>query len=511
MHKDLATIADQHTVTCDLCIVGAGAAGISMAMDWLNAGKKVVLLEAGGFEFEVETQALNNGTNIGQRYYALPATRLRFFGGTTMHWGGYCTPLDPIDFETRPYVPHSGWPISFTEFAAFLPAAGKMVDIDNETWDLDTYIAGKENYTPLSLNPSVYYSKLFKFSPPTRFGIKYRKALVESTSITVYTHANLTDVTLDEAGQAVKNVQAKSLNGHIMTVNANHYVLAMGAIQNARMLLVNNKQHKQGIGNHNDLVGRYFMEHPEVKTGQIFLKRPQSMKLYFFDYTKIKMYSELAIAEAAQRSHGILNVTAALHPKKLSGDWAWINKLPQDGKESYDFWVQAEKDISASPPSDVDTKKYLAYQMQVRMEQSPNPNSRVTLDSKKDILGIPEPILNWQLTELERNSIKGMHTVLGKELIQSDIGRLHAPDWVFDTSLEWPDTLGGGWHHMGTTRMHNDPKKGVVDANCTVHGINNLHIAGSSCFTTAGAANPTLSLIALTLRLSKHLKQLVTK
>ncbi len=170
--------------------------------------------------------------------------------------------------------------------------------------------------------------------------------------------------------------------------------------------------------------------------------------------------------------------------------------------------MNSEKKVLSKPPKDIDTKKYKAYQMQIRMEQSPNPNSRITLGNKKDTLGIPEPLVNWQLTELERNSIRDMHIVLGKELIQSGVGRLHAPDWVFDTSLEWPDTLGGGWHHMGTTRMHNDQKKGVVDANCTIHGINNLHIAGSSCFTTAGAANPTLSLIALTLRLSKHLKNL---
>ena len=507
MHKDLATLAKSTTVKCDLCIAGAGAAGISMAMDWLNEGKKVVLLEAGGFEFESETQSLNKGTNIGQNYYSLSATRLRFFGGTTGHWGGYCTPLDPIDFEARPYIPNSGWPISYEEFASYLPAASKFVEIDDQNWNLEDHISEKEEYVPLDLNPEVYYSKLFKFSPPTRFGTTYRKPLVDSNTITVYTHANLTKITLDKSGQAVKEVKAQSLNGNVLTVDASNYVLAMGAVQNARMLLANNQQQKRGLGNQNDQVGRYFMEHPEVKTGQIFLRRPQSMKLYFFDYLKIKMYSELAIAAAVQRAHGLLNVTAALYPKELSGDWAWINILPEDGKESYEFWMKSEKKVLSRPPSDVDTKKYIAYQMQIRMEQSPNPNSRITLGAKKDILDIPEPLVNWQLTDLERNSIKDMHLILGKELIQSGVGRLHAPDWVFDTSSEWPNTLGGGWHHMGTTRMHDDPKKGVVDANCTVHGIHNLHIAGSSCFTTAGAANPTLSLIALTLKLSKHLKE----
>lgn len=509
MHKDLAQLEKQNTISCDLCIVGAGAAGISIAIDWLNSGKSVVVLEAGGFEFDAATQALNNGSNIGQRYFSLPATRLRFFGGTTMHWGGYCTPLDPIDFEARSYVPNSGWPISYEEFASFLPDACKMVEIDDQGWDLDAYIADKENYPSLPLNPRVYYSKLFKFSPPTRFGNKYREALVKSTSLTLFTHANLSDITLGETGKAVQQVMAKSRNGNRLTVNAKHYVLAMGAIQNSRMLLANKKQQKQGIGNSNDLVGRYFMEHPEVKTGQIFLKRSQSMKLYLFDYMKIEMYSELAIAEQAQKEHQILNVTAALHPKELSGDFAWINRLPEDGAESYEFWMKAEKKNRARPASDVNTRKYLAYQMQIRMEQSPNPDSRITLDNKRDQLGIPEPVLNWQFTDLERNSIKRMHEVLGKELIQSDVGRLHAPDWVFDPEIDWPNTLGGGWHHMGTTRMHTDPKKGVIDANCTVHGIVNLHLAGSSCFPTAGAANPTLSLIALSLRLSNYLKKLV--
>ena len=144
--------------------------------------------------------------------------------------------------------------------------------------------------------------------------------------------------------------------------------------------------------------------------------------------------------------------------------------------------------------------------MQVRMEQSPNPDSRIMLSDEKDALGVRRSRLDWRLTELEKRSIRETHEIFGEEAGRKGIGRVQLSEWLLTDDPMWPQTLGAGWHHMGTTRMHENPKKGVVDANCGVHGIANLHIAGSAVCPTAGAANPTLTLIALTLRLSDWLK-----
>ena len=144
------------------------------------------------------------------------------------------------------------------------------------------------------------------------------------------------------------------------------------------------------------------------------------------------------------------------------------------------------------------------------MEQSPNPDSRVSLYGEKDELGVPKARLNWDLTDLDKRSMRKIYEIIGEQVGMADVGRIKLYDFLRDENdMSWPASTGGGWHHMGTTKMHNDPKRGVVDENCKVHGISNLFVAGSSCFTTAAAPNPTLSLVALSLRLSDHVKTII--
>jgi choline dehydrogenase-like flavoprotein len=146
------------------------------------------------------------------------------------------------------------------------------------------------------------------------------------------------------------------------------------------------------------------------------------------------------------------------------------------------------------------------FHLITRQEQAPNPNSRVTLGSEKDAMGMPRVVFNWQLTELDKHSMRTYYKVLGQEMGRSGVGRVQLRDWLLSDDRTWPSFLSGGWHHMGTTRMHTDPKQGVVDANCRVHGIGNLYVAGAAVYPTAGSANPTLTLVALSLRLSDHIR-----
>jgi choline dehydrogenase-like flavoprotein len=153
-------------------------------------------------------------------------------------------------------------------------------------------------------------------------------------------------------------------------------------------------------------------------------------------------------------------------------------------------------------------KGFKAYQLFTRMEQAPNPNSRITLDTEKDSLGMPKAMLHWELTALEKNSLRTINTIIGQEVGRVSMGRVKVYDYLQDeTNESWPTFTGGGWHHMGTTRMSEDPKQGVVDSTCKVHGISNLYVAGSSSYVTAGAVNPTLTLIAMAIRLTDYLKQ----
>jgi choline dehydrogenase-like flavoprotein len=151
---------------------------------------------------------------------------------------------------------------------------------------------------------------------------------------------------------------------------------------------------------------------------------------------------------------------------------------------------------------------YNSFELVTRLEQVPNPSSRVTLDTAKDELGMPRAILNWQFTALEKRTLRKIFEVLGQEVGIAGIGRVRLLECLRDEKDEsMPDNTSGGWHHMGTTRMSSDPHKGVVDANCKVHGIDNLYIASSSCFPNGGAVNPTLTIVALSIRLADHLKE----
>jgi choline dehydrogenase-like flavoprotein len=153
-----------------------------------------------------------------------------------------------------------------------------------------------------------------------------------------------------------------------------------------------------------------------------------------------------------------------------------------------------------------------AYNLYTRIEQAPNPLSRITIDSEKDALGVPRANLHWELSAIDKRSIRKIYELIGRQVGILDVGRVKLMEYLQDENDElWPPFTGAGWHHIGTTRMSDDPKNGTVDANCKVHGINNLFIAGSSCFTTAGAVNPTLTIVALSLKLSDHIKNLFPK
>jgi choline dehydrogenase-like flavoprotein len=507
MHIDARNIPDQTLIEGDICIIGAGAAGISMALEWVNTPYKVILLEGGGFEYEAQMQDLYKGKTTGQRYYPLESARLHYFGGTTGHWAGFCSPFDPIDFKKRDWVPHSGWPIKLEDLDPFYARAHKNLDLGPYDYHESYWKAKEPSLDSLPFNEAVVFNKMWQFSPPTRFGTKYKDAIVNAANIHLYTYANVTNIAANEHVSTIKEVTVKNFAGKTHTVKAKYFVMACCAIQNARLLLASNKQLPKGLGNGNDLVGRYFMEHLEIKSAELWLAKPELLKLYAIDYGKTKARAELAISEEKQREFKILNGTASFTPLDIARKQpAFIDMWTADTaqtKKNMEKFDEAEKKGSSK-------NGYSSFQLFTRIEQAPNPNSRITLDTAQDALGVPRSILHWELTPLEKRSIRTIYELIGQQLGISSKGRVRLMEYLQDENdNSWPEFTGGGWHHMGTTRMSSDPKLGVVDANCKVHGINNLFVAGSSCYVTAGAPNPTLTLVALTLRLSDHIKSRV--
>ncbi len=509
MHIDARQLNNNSVIEGDICIIGAGAAGISIALQWRNTPYKVILIEGGGFEYDDRAQELLNGKITGHPYYPNKASRLHYFGGASMHWGGMCAVFDDIDFEKRDWVANSGWPIKREDIAAFYPQAHEILDLGVYEWDAKYWLENDTDLKPLPLNEKIIWNKMWHFSPPTRFGTKYRKDIIEASNIHLYTYAHATDITATENVNTITQITVRNYAGKAHTVKAKYFIMASCAIQNSRLLLANNKQAPKGLGNDNDLVGRYFMEHPEIKSGELWLDKVTPLK--FYEQTHNKVRAELAMSPDIQRKLKTLNATVSLMPLELSK-----KSLPavtvyqqEDPRKSMDTLIKY---------STLDKRNFLqrmfsksifgSYGLFTRTEQEPNPNSRVMLSNEKDEFGMPRADLHWQLSPLDKKTVFEINKLIGEEVGRAGIGRVRLKDWLSDDSVkDLPDYTSGGWHHMGTTRMSSDPQTGVVDADCKVHGISNLYVAGSSCYVTGGAVNPTLTLVALSLRLANHLKK----
>lgn len=514
MHIDARKLPANSTIQGDICIIGTGPAGLSMAMDWMKTPYKVILLEAGGFEFDDNIQDILKGENTGQRYYPLRSTRLAQFGGTSGHWAGMCSTFDDIDFEKRDWVPDSEWPITRSDLDVYYEKAHEPLKLGPYEYDMAYWQKQAPNMNTFPLDEKVIWNKTWQLSNVASWksgGFKpaYKDTIIQSSNIHLYTYATVVNIVANEPINSIQEVLVKTTTNSTYKVRAKHFVLAMGAIQNARMLLACNQQAKNGLGNDNDLVGRYFMEHLEVDTAEMWLLKPFPSDLYTWN-ANLMLWNELAINKEVQRKEKILNGTCGLMPTTLARFMQprideWQNEDPRKSADNmFKNWDDAEEKSKTISQGAITR----AFTFQTRMEQAPNPNSRVTLSDKRDAFGVPLANLNWALTALDKRSLRRINQIMAREAGEAGIARIKLFDFLVDENDDsFPKSTNGGWHHMGTTRMGSTPKQGVVDIHCQVHGISNLHVAGSGCYVTAGAPNPTLTLVAFALRLSDRLKE----
>lgn len=525
---DLRKDPEAAAAPSDVCIIGAGAAGITAARRLAERGRSVCLLESGGLDFEQETQELYRGANIGMPYYDLEESRLRFFGGTVSIWGGRCALLDPIDFERREWVPYSGWPIGRAELDPYYRQAHDQFDLGEFNYEHDVWKALGLPEQPF--DPDRIDTGLWRFDEAhERFAASRASDLIESPNVRILLHANAVKLQAGADARTIEHVEVRPLDGAAARVRARHYALACGAIENARLLLVSHDIESRGIGNGHDQVGRFFMEHPCGRIGRVHTSRPFEMWAAFqkrFMPAGPPLAPVLRLGDAAQREEQALNsiITFKLQrdPKKgvALGNKIYHNLKhsisPNRGGRALDHayrsiraWIHREirETFERARANLGITGLYLI----VRGEQAPNPDSRILLSSERDALGNQRADLSWQLCEADKHSARVLAGTFDAELRRLSRGSVETSDWLDDPSPQWPvdPTVGNhpiaGYHHIGGTRMSGDPAHGVVDADCRVHGYENLFVAGSSVFSTSGWANPTLTIVALALRLADHL------
>lgn len=543
MLLDARSIPDGQTITSDVCIVGAGAAGITLAMELLATGMSIVMLEAGGKTGAGRSQSLYQGRlNDPVRHLPLDQARYRQLGGTTSLWGGRCLPYDPIDFELRDWVPHSGWCLSHKDLEDYYRRAHAYCECGEYNYEVASALPGASlHMLPGFADGIVKTSTIERWSPPTHFGKTYRSILDQAGNLRVLLHAIAVELRCAPQGNKIEIVEAATFNNRRFSVRAGMTVLAGGGLETTRLLLASRQAHPRGIGNHSDWLGRGYMSHIHGVIASVNLTADREIIFgYETDPAGVFCRRRIMLSEEAQRRHGLLNLSLLLD-RPLLGNPEHANALlsaaflfkrlfggrqqERIGKGKYALYWRHIKNVLAGSPQALSVlpkfgrKRFLqrrripslllrsrsnVYYLYFQSEQVPDRENRVTLDDSRDDFGMPRLRLDFHVTDQDVESVRRAHELLDRELQRQRCGFLtYLSEDVPALIREAKAVLG---HHIGTTRMAQDPAQGVVDANCRVHGMANLFVASSSVFPTSSHANPTLTIVAMAIRLAEHIR-----
>ncbi len=525
MIENLETLDTGRALATQVCIIGGGVAGQTLAIKLGQHNISCLIVESGDKDFRKDTQKLAEGQNVGENYYSLDTTRLRLFGGTAAIWGGRCAELDPIDFEKRNYLPHSGWPITKTDLDPYYAQVSHSMGLKRPSQGRLWAEIGK---TPPSFDSKKLDTDLWSFDEDgERFTNLKRNGL---DTATILLNATMTEMDVNDQGE-VQSIKVKSLNGKSAIIKAEKFVLAAGAIETVRLLMAAVPARPKGFGNRSGNLGRYFMEHPHARGGEIIpVNLAQSLSVLPRALrVKGKRYAAyMRPAPELQRKFGILNTSISFAPRRRIGEKLEVfrtttNKLKHDLPSSkvwrslyHNAKALAVRGLEITDPwSSIINMKLSGDRLGlftiVRAEQAPNPESRIFLNSKVDVFGLAQATLDWRFSEIDRISVRVLMETLKDEYTRLGWGEVIPSQWLSDPSVTWKtDPLIsahpiGGYHHMGGTRMSETPQTGVVNADCRLHDSPNLFIASSSVFPTSGWANPTLTIMALAQRLGDHL------
>lgn len=541
MLRDARHVLNGTHIDCDLCVIGGGAAGLTIARELAGSSCSVVLLEGGGLEVDGISQALYAGRNVGLPYERLTTARSRYLGGSTNCWGGFSRPLEPGDFAERPWIAGSGWPIPRDTMMPYYERSQSVLglgpfDYDNDFW-MERVGGPKAELIPVDEDGDGFENRVAQLSPPIRMGEAYRAEIGRAANITAFLNANVTGLDTNSTATAVERVQVRTLDGPSFTVGARLFVLCCGGIENARILLLSNKVQAAGLGNGNDLVGRYFADHPRFKTPPIRLTR-QGRHRTLYDVSLClarrrlrRPHPSVALAlaptAALQERHALPNsrtyLVASYHSGALEAFKAMRDlRLLPSRHSCRRFGVSEDESVSLlrnAGPRILRSMPQLAhalfdsmvdpgwlprrFTLETVLEPVPNPDSRVTLDHATDPFGCNLPRVDWRLTEQDRRGAAETQRLLREDLLRR--GLITTDERPGESAEATMADVGWCWHHMGTTRMHESPRHGVVDPEGRVHGVGNLYIAGSSVFPTMGADHPTMTIVALALRMTDRI------
>lgn len=563
MKIDARKLMHEQVVESDVCIIGAGPAGTTLAREFLDSGIRVSLLESGGDKFDTKAHQLSKGTLSGELYEPLESTHLRQIGGTANNWilqmtdnqyGYRYTPLDEIDFEQRDEVPHSGWPIRKADLDPYYARVQEVCEIGPYQYSADYW--AKDEMLTLPLPPDKAYNSVFLFGPTKKFTKDFPAQIFNSQNVNIYAHATVVELLSSEDGSKIERALVRTFEGKEIYFTAKQFIISANALQTPRLLLNSKRHHPNGIGNQHDNVGRYYMDHVLIASGNFVPHDPSFInKLQFYDMQGIagaSVLGKLNLSPEIMRKEGLRNFAGMLFPmpwsdsdmdamssvselklnltfnfthfpenlgpyllniirgrkrlfRALLSIFRGRNRLFRAVYESVRYGVPFLVGLGRGGWSRIanNEKKYNRLELLALIEQSPSPNNRVTLTDEKDELGCPRIKVHYTWDPQDIASITRAQKIMGEALVETGLGNYEPPK----LPAESVRTFWGAHHMMGTTRMSDDPRDGVVDRDCRVHGVENLYIAGSATFPTGGYANPTLTNLALSIRVADRVKE----
>jgi choline dehydrogenase-like flavoprotein len=524
--ESFGNLRDSGPIEADLCIVGSGAAGLALAAQFLNTRSRVIVLESGLHGPDLVSVDLNSLECIGLRHDGGREGRVRSFGGTTLAWGGQLLPLRQSEIAERPWVPHSGWPITLADLQPYYRRVEVMLAIDGPPYDEEVW--ARLGMTPPTLDAREYAIRFSQWATLGRrnFAVRWRHDIARSRNLRVLLDATAVAVRCGPDGDRCEGIEIRSRSGRVARVRAHAFVLACGGIETARLLLASPSRDGNGVANRNGLVGRFFQDHVSYFAGEVYPTERRVVE-HWFDprYLGATLYSvKMEPTDAVMQRQSWLNVMGHIAfqvPEALG--WLELRRILKSVQAGRFELPSLAESLAMARGSVELTRLVLArwlsrrrrapsaarVLLMVDVEQAPNPASRVILDTRTDAFEMPRVRLDWRMTDLERRTLVGFARKLACDLEGLGLGKIRLAQ---QPDFESRDTLGSArdiFHHMGTTRMSTTARGGVVGPDLRCHDVANLYIAGPSVFPASGIANPTFTTLALSLRLADHLKSLL--
>lgn len=474
MLLDPTRFSEGHIERTTVCIAGSGPAGMSLAQALIQKGIDVLMVEAGGIEWEDESQELFAGEVKGDDYFDLRDARLRMLGGSSGHWGGICRPLSRANLAQSTATGATGWPILYDTLEPYEAETNEILEIPG-------------NFQDREMAPGLFELD-FQQSPPVLFADKYFGLIENHPQLRVAVNTPLVGVSHD-AGQ-ITAATVTTRGAGAWRIEADYFVLGLGGIENSRILRWLNEQNGRALIANHDLIGRYWMEHLHSQPihgliyGEVLEQKIRDADRFFIGTSSLDIEDQLA----------------------------GVNFEFGQLRES-DTYSMAESMMCVAPRLGnrivglMGRNLVCGVLMTAHSEQWPHAENRITLADDRDILGIPRTVLHWRRMEADRDLIMNRSETLAARFAQSDLGRFMMIKWARSGDPIPDEPRSGAWHHMGGTRMSEHPDNGIVNPDCRVHDLENLYIAGSSVFPTGGDANPTYTIVQLSLRLADHLER----